>query len=198
MLKKPQIEITEREVKELNETFGFHFSREEWLIKLTNEPSYESLVRAYYQWHVSDLMDRIPDGCPVPPNLSDAHAPYPPVLQGDLENEARRRAALFLIQTIRPIQEDIEALHEREAILSAPLPNGQPSDAPFMRRVIYLAGAWYHRVEAMDIEGHKALRDYLLKAWPTYRGEPITQSLFEDWRLSDYVIGITNENSTLN
>ncbi len=46
-------------------------------------------------------------------------APNPPILQGDLENEARHRAVLFLIQTIRHIQEDIEALHERETILSA-------------------------------------------------------------------------------
>ncbi len=50
----------------------------------------------------------------------------------------------------------------------------------------------------MVIEGHMALRDYLLKTWPTYRGEPIIQSLFDDWRLSDSAIGITNENSTLN
>ncbi len=288
MKEKPQIELTDKEVDELNTTFGLHFTREEWLlklttrpsyeslvrsyyqwhvsdlmsripegcpvppnlsdvqapyppIKLTTRPSYESLVRSYYQWHVSDLMSRIPEGCPVPPNLSDVQAPYPPILQGYAESEARRRAGLFLIQTIRPIREDNEALLEREKLLSAPLPNGERAesearrraglfliqtirpiredneallerekllsaplpngerpDAPFMRRVIYLAGAWYHRVDAMDADGQAALKAYLLKAWPPYQGEPITQTRLEDWRLSDYVIGITKENSTLN
>lgn len=198
MKEKPQIELTDKEVDELNTTFCLHFTREEWLLKLTTRPSYESLVRSYYQWHVSDLMSRIPEGCPVPPNLSDVQAPYPPMLQGEAESEARRRAGLFLIQTIRPIREDNEALLEREKLLSAPLPNGERPEAPFMRRVIYLAGAWYHRVDAMDADGQAALKAYLLKAWPPYQGEPITQTRLEDWRLSDYVIGITKENSTLN
>ena len=192
------LDLSDADLLELNERFGLDLGKDEWIERLTTTPSYEELVLAYYQWHVLDLAARIPDGAKVPAVIADLSAPYPPQLQGFLEEEARRRAADFMINTIRPLLEDGDALDKRLSLLTRPLPSGNEPDVLFMRRVIYLAGCWYHKVELMDANGVDTLRAYFRKAWPDFHEQPITTSLLQQWRLSDYVIGTVSVNSTLN
>lgn len=101
-------------------------------------------------------------------------------------------------RTIRPIPEDGEAREKRISLLTEPLHSGALPDAAFVRRVLYLAGRWYHRPDQMDAEGALMLRKYLLRVWPEYAGEPVTTKLIRLWRTSEYVIGTVTVNSTLN
>ena len=103
-----------------------------------------------------------------------------------------------LLETIRPIPEDGEAREKRISLLTEPLHSGALPDAAFVRRVLYLAGRWYHRPDQMDAEGALMLRKYLLRVWPEYAGEPVTTKLIRLWRTSEYVIGTVTVNSTLN
>ena len=103
-----------------------------------------------------------------------------------------------MLETIRPIPEDGEAREKRISLLTEPLHSGALPDAAFVRRVLCLAGRWYHRPDQMDAEGARMLREYLLRVWPEYAGEPVTTKLIRLWRTSEYVIGTVTVNSTLN
>ena len=99
-----------------------------------------------------------------------------------------------MLETIRPIPEDAEAREKRISLLTEPLHSGALPDAAFVRRVLYLAGRWYHRPDQMDAEGARMLREYLLRV----SGDPVTTKLIRLWRTSEYVIGTVTVNSTLN
>ena len=191
------LDLTDADVARLNEQFGVSLAKAEWNKRLTTTPSYSALVRAYFDWHISELTDlALEDRFPIADlAMSDE---YPPVIVEALEPEARERAASFMIETIRPIPEDGTAREERIEILTRTLPTGEAPDAEFVRRVVYLAGRWYHRPDLMDPFGMDLLRDYLFKAWPEYTGDKITPEKLRLWRTSEYVIGTVTVNSTLN
>ena len=161
------LSLSDDDIELLNRQFGLKLTREEWNRRLTTTPTFASLVRSYFDWHIS-------------------------------EPDARLRAARFMLETIRPIPEDGEAREKRISLLTEPLHSGALPDAAFVRRVLYLAGRWYHRPDQMDAEGALMLRKYLLRVWPEYAGEPVTTKLIRLWRTSEYVIGTVTVNSTLN
>ena len=181
------LSLSDDDIELLNRQFGLKLTREEWNRRLTTTPTFASLVRSYFDWHISELAA-----------LAAIDAPFPPTARGASEPDARLRAARFMLETIRPIPEDGEAREKRISLLTEPLHSGALPDAAFVRRVLYLAGRWYHRPDQMDAEGALMLRKYLLRVWPEYAGEPVTTKLIRLWRTSEYVIGTVTVNSTLN
>lgn len=191
--------LSDADVELLNRQFGVSLTREAWTRRITMTPSYATLVRSFFDWHVSELAaialadDRLPAGIDAP----DAPFPPAPDRRPPLEAQARLRSARFLLETIRPIREDGEAREARIRLLAEPLPTGAAPGAGFVRRVVYLAGRWYHRPDLMDPDGAQMLRCYLLRAWPEYAGEPVTPEKLRLWRTSAYVIDTVTINSTL-
>ena len=155
-------------------------------------------MRSYFDWHISELAALAAGDDRLPAGINAIDAPFPPTARGASEPDARLRAARFMLETIRPIPEDGEAREKRISLLTEPLHSGALPDAAFVRRVLYLAGRWYHRPDQMDAEGPLMLRKYLLRVWPEYAGEPVTTKLIRLWRTSEYVIGTVTVNSTLN
>lgn len=173
--------LSDADVELLNRQFGVSLTREAWTRRITMTPSYATLVRSFFDWHVSEL----------------AAIALAPDRRPPLEAQARLRSARFLLETIRPIREDGEAREARIRLLAEPLPTGAAPGAGFVRRVVYLAGRWYHRPDLMDPDGAQMLRSYLLRAWPEYAGEPVTPEKLRLWRTSAYVIDTVTINSTL-
>ena len=169
------LSLSDDDIELLNRQFGLKLTREEWNRRLTTTPTFAS-----------------------PAGINAIDAPFPPTARGASEPDARLRAARFMLETIRPIPEDGEAREKRISLLTEPLHSGALPDAAFVRRVLYLAGRWYHRPDQMDAEGALMLRKYLLRVWPEYAGEPVTTKLIRLWRTSEYVIGTVTVNSTLN
>ena len=130
---------------------------------------HHSLVRSYFDWHISELAALAAGDDRLPAGINAIDAPFPPTARGASEPDARLRAARFMLETIRPIPEDGEAREKRISLLTEPLHSGALPDAAFVRRVLYLAGRWYHRPDQMDAEGALMLRKYLLRVWPEYR-----------------------------
>ena len=181
------LSLSDDDIELLNRQFGLKLTREEWNRRLTTTPTFASLVRSYFDWHISELAALAAGDDRLPAGINAIDAPFPPTARGASEPDARLRAARFMLETIRPIPEDAEPLH-----------SGALPDAAFVRRVLYLAGRWYHRPDQMDAEGALMLRKYLLRVWPEYAGEPVTTKLIRLWRTSEYVIGTVTVNSTLN
>lgn len=169
------LSLSDDDIELLNRQFGLKLTREEWNRRLTTTPTFASLVRSYFDWHISELAALAAGDDRLPAGINAIDAPFPPTARGASEPDARLRAARFMLETIRPIP-----------------------DAAFVRRVLYLAGRWYHRPDQMDAEGALMLRKYLLRVWPEYAGEPVTTKLIRLWRTSEYVIGTVTVNSTLN
>lgn len=171
------LSLSDDDIELLNRQFGLKLTREEWNRRLTSTPTFASLVRSYFDWHISELAALAAGDDRLPAGINAIDAPFPPTARGASEPDARLRAARFMLETIRPIPEDGEA---RE------------------KRISLLAGRWYHRPDQMDAEGALMLRKYLLRVWPEYAGEPVTTKLIRLWRTSEYVIGTVTVNSTLN
>lgn len=192
--------LSDNDVELLNRQFGVSLTKEAWTRRITMTPSYATLVRSFFDWHVSELAAIARGDERLPAGINSPDAPFPPVPEHrpSLEAQSRLRSAGFLLETIRPIREDDQAREARIRILCEPLPTGEAPDAGFVRRVVYLAGRWYHRPDQMDPEGARMLRDYLLRAWPEYAGEPVTPEKLRLWRTSSYVIDTVTVNSTLN
>lgn len=179
------LSLSDDDIELLNRQFGLKLTREEWNRRLTTTPTFASLVRSYFDWHISELAALAAGDDRLPAGINAIDAPFPPT-------------ARFMLETIRPIPEDGEAREKRISLLTEPLHSGALPDAAFVRRVLYLAGRWYHRPDQMDAEGALMLRKYLLRVWPEYAGEPVTTKLIRLWRTSEYVIGTVTVNSTLN
>ena len=192
------LSLSDDDIELLNRQFGVKLTREEWNKRLTTTPTFASLVRFYFDWHVSELAALATEDDRLPAGIDANDAPFPPTARGASEPEVRLLAARFMLETIRPIPEDGEARERRISLLTEPLHTGAIPDAAFVRRVLYLASRWYHRPDQMDAEGARMLREYLLRVWPEYSGEPVTTKLIRLWRASEYVIGIVTVNSTLN
>lgn len=151
------LSLSDDDIELLNRQFGLKLTREEWNRRLTTTPTFASLVRSYFDWHISELAALAAGDDRLPAGINAIDAPFPPTARGASE-----------------------------------------PDAAFVRRVLYLAGRWYHRPDQMDAEGALMLRKYLLRVWPEYAGEPVTTKLIRLWRTSEYVIGTVTVNSTLN
>ena len=134
-------------------------------------------MRSYFDWHISELAALAAGDDRLPAGINAIDAPFPPTARGASEPDARLRAARFMLETIRPIPEDGEAREKRISLLTEPLHSGALPDAAFVRRVLYLAGRWYHRPDQMDAEGALMLRKYLLRVWPEYAGDPSDRAL---------------------
>lgn len=155
------LSLSDDDIELLNRQFGLKLTREEWNRRLTTTPTFASLVRSYFDWHISELAALAAGDDRLPAGINAIDAPFPPTARGASEPDARLRAARFMLETIRPIPEDGEAREKRISLLTEPLHSGALPDAAFVRRVLYLAGRWYHRPDQMDAEGALMLRKYL-------------------------------------
>lgn len=69
--------LSDADVELLNRQFGVSLTREAWTRRITMTPSYATLVRSFFDWHVSELAaialadDRLPAGIDAP------DAPFP-------------------------------------------------------------------------------------------------------------------------
>lgn len=147
------LSLSDDDIELLNRQFGLKLTREEWNRRLTTTPTFASLVRSYFDWHISELAALAAGDDRLPAGINAIDAPFPPTARGASEPDARLRAARFMLETIRPIPEDGEAREKRISLLTEPLHSGALPDAAFVRRVLYLAGRWYHRPDQMDAEG---------------------------------------------
>lgn len=74
------LSLSDDDIELLNRQFGLKLTREEWNRRLTTTPTFASLVRSYFDWHISELAalaagdDRLPAGI----NAIDARFPTPP------------------------------------------------------------------------------------------------------------------------
>lgn len=139
------LSLSDDDIELLNRQFGLKLTREEWNRRLTTTPTFASLVRSYFDWHISELAALAAGDDRLPAGINAIDAPFPPTARGASEPDARLRAARFMLETIRPIPEDGEAREKRISLLTEPLHSGALPDAAFVRRVLYLAGRWYHR-----------------------------------------------------
>ena len=138
------LSLSDDDIELLNRQFGLKLTREEWNRRLTTTPTFASLVRSYFDWHISELAALAAGDDRLPAGINAIDAPFPPTARGASEPDARLRAARFMLETIRPIPEDGEAREKRISLLTEPLHSGALPDAAFVRRVLYLAGRWYH------------------------------------------------------
>jgi len=192
------LSLSDDDIELLNRQFGLKLTREEWNRRLTSTPVGVEVIVADNGSTDDSLAALAAGDDRLPAGINAIDAPFPPTARGASEPDARLRAARFMLETIRPIPEDGEAREKRISLLTEPLHSGALPDAAFVRRVLYLAGRWYHRPDQMDAEGALMLRKYLLRVWPEYAGEPVTTKLIRLWRTSEYVIGTVTVNSTLN
>lgn len=134
------LSLSDDDIELLNRQFGLKLTREEWNRRLTTTPTFASLVRSYFDWHISELAALAAGDDRLPAGINAIDAPFPPTARGASEPDARLRAARFMLETIRPIPEDGEAREKRISLLTEPLHSGALPDAAFVRRVLYLAG----------------------------------------------------------
>lgn len=111
------LSLSDDDIELLNRQFGLKLTREEWNRRLTTTPTFASLVRSYFDWHISELAALAAGDDRLPAGINAIDAPFPPTARGASEPDARLRAARFMLETIRPIPEDGEA---REKRISSP------------------------------------------------------------------------------
>lgn len=49
------LSLSDDDIELLNRQFGLKLTREEWNRRLTTTPTFASLVRSYFDWHISEL-----------------------------------------------------------------------------------------------------------------------------------------------
>ena len=128
------LSLSDDDIELLNRQFGLKLTREEWNRRLTTTPTFASLVRSYFDWHISELAALAAGDDRLPAGINAIDAPFPPTARGASEPDARLRAARFMLETIRPIPEDGEAREKRISLLTEPLHSGALPDAAFVRR----------------------------------------------------------------
>lgn len=47
------LSLSDDDIELLNRQFGLKLTREEWNRRLTTTPTFASLVRSYFDWHIS-------------------------------------------------------------------------------------------------------------------------------------------------
>ena len=109
------LSLSDDDIELLNRQFGLKLTREEWNRRLTTTPTFASLVRSYFDWHISELAALAAGDDRLPAGINAIDAPFPPTARGASEPDARLRAARFMLETIRPIPEDGEAREKRDA-----------------------------------------------------------------------------------
>lgn len=115
------LSLSDDDIELLNRQFGLKLTREEWNRRLTTTPTFASLVRSYFDWHISELAALAAGDDRLPAGINAIDAPFPPTARGASEPDARLRAARFMLETIRPIPEDGEAREKRISLLTEPL-----------------------------------------------------------------------------
>lgn len=118
------LSLSDDDIELLNRQFGLKLTREEWNRRLTTTPTFASLVRSYFDWHISELAALAAGDDRLPAGINAIDAPFPPTARGASEPDARLRAARFMLETIRPIPEDGEAREKRISLLTEPLHSG--------------------------------------------------------------------------
>ena len=121
------LSLSDDDIELLNRQFGLKLTREEWNRRLTTTPTFASLVRSYFDWHISELAALAAGDDRLPARINAIDAPFPPTARGASEPDARLRAARFMLETIRPIPEDGEAREKHISLLTEPLHSGAPS-----------------------------------------------------------------------
>lgn len=112
------LSLSDDDIELLNRQFGLKLTREEWNRRLTTTPTFASLVRSYFDWHISELAALAAGDDRLPAGINAIDAPFPPTARGASEPDARLRAARFMLETIRPIPEDAEAREKRISLLT--------------------------------------------------------------------------------
>ena len=112
------LSLSDDDIELLNRQFGLKLTREEWNRRLTTTPTFASLVRSYFDWHISELAALAAGDDRLPAGINAIDAPFPPIARGASEPDARLRAARFMLETIRPIPEDGEAREKRISLLT--------------------------------------------------------------------------------
>ena len=112
------LSLSDDDIELLNRQFGLKLTREEWNRRLTTTPTFASLVRSYFDWHISELAALAAGDDRLPAGINAIDAPFPPTARGASEPDARLRAARFMLETIRPIPEDGEAREKRISLLT--------------------------------------------------------------------------------
>ena len=118
------LSLSDDDIELLNRQFGLKLTREEWNRRLTTTPTFASLVRSYFDRHISELAALAAGDDRLPAGINAIDAPFPPTARGASEPDARLRAARFMLETIRPIPEDGEAREKRISLLTEPLHSG--------------------------------------------------------------------------
>lgn len=114
------LSLSDDDIELLNRQFGLKLTREEWNRRLTTTPTFASLVRSYFDWHISELAALAAGDDRLPAGINAIDAPFPPTARGASEPDARLRAARFMLETIRPIPEDGEAREKRISFSPSP------------------------------------------------------------------------------
>ena len=97
------LSLSDDDIELLNRQFGLKLTREEWNRRLTTTPTFASLVRSYFDWHISELAalaagdDRLPAGINAidaphgaHPNPMPAFAPHASCSRRSARSRGRR------------------------------------------------------------------------------------------------------------
>ena len=91
------LSLSDDDIELLNRQFGLKLTREEWNRRLTTTPTFASLVRSYFDWHISELAALAAGDDRLPAGINAIDAPFPPTARGASEPDARLRAARFML-----------------------------------------------------------------------------------------------------
>lgn len=133
------LSLSDDDIELLNRQFGLKLTREEWNRRLTATPTFASLVRSYFDWHISELAALAAGDDRLPAGINAIDAPFPPTARGASEPDARLRAARVLYLAgrwyHRPDQMDAEgALMLRKYLLRVwPEYAGEPVTTKLIR-----------------------------------------------------------------
>ena len=72
------LSLSDDDIELLNRQFGLKLTREEWNRRLTTTPTFASLVRSYFDWHISELAALAAGDDRLPAGINAIDAPFPP------------------------------------------------------------------------------------------------------------------------
>lgn len=85
------LSLSDDDIELLNRQFGLKLTREEWNRRLTTTPTFASLVRSYFDWHISELAALAAGDDRLPAGINAIDAPFPPTARGASEPDPRGR-----------------------------------------------------------------------------------------------------------
>lgn len=72
------LSLSDDDIELLNRQFGLKLTREEWNRRLTSTPTFASLVRSYFDWHISELAALAAGDDRLPAGINAIDAPFSP------------------------------------------------------------------------------------------------------------------------